>query len=129
LIKPSFSTALKGARIFIVEDDSILAMDIEDRLKREGCDVIGRASRQSKALEVLQQVLPDAVLLDLNLHGELATDLAEALAARQIPFVIVTGYGNRHFDVPALQKAPRLHKPIDTGELVRALSGVICPAG
>ena len=126
--KASFSTALQGARILIVEDDAILAMDMEDRLKSEGCNVIGWVSRQAKALELLEEASPHVVVLDLNLHDELAADLAEALAARQIPFVIVTGYGNRHFDVPALQEAPRLHKPIDTRELVRALSDVIRPA-
>lgn len=102
---------------------------MEDRLKSEGCDVIGRVSRQAKALEALEEALPDAAVLDLNLHGELATDLAAALIARQIPFVIVTGYGNRQFDVSALQEAPRLQKPVDTRELVRALSGVIRTAG
>lgn len=126
----SLSTALQEARILIVEDDTILAMNMEDRLRREGCNVIGRVSRQGKALETLEKAPPpDAVVLDLNLHGELATDLAEALAARRIPFVIVTGYGNRHFDIPALQDAPRLHKPIDPRELVRTLSDVIRPAG
>lgn len=67
-------------------------------------------------------------MLDLNLRGELATALAGDLAARKIPFVVVTGYGNRHFDVPALEEAPRLHEPIDMRELVRALSDVIRPA-
>jgi DNA-binding response OmpR family regulator len=125
----SFPTALQGARILIVEDDSILAMNMEDQLKSGGCNVIGRVSRQAKAFEVLEKATPDAVVLDLNLHGELATDLAETLAARRIPFVVVTGYGNRHFDVAALQEAPRLHKPVDMRELVRELSGVIRPAG
>jgi DNA-binding NtrC family response regulator len=129
MAKSSFSRALEGVRILIVEDDSILAMNKEDRLKREGCNVIGRVSRQAKALEVLEEAPTDAVVLDLNLGGELATDLAEVLAARHIPFVIVTGYGKRHFDVPALEEAPRLHKPIDTLELFQALSDVIRPAG
>jgi two-component SAPR family response regulator len=129
MAKPSFSSALQGVRILIVEDDSILAMNLENHLMSEGCNVIGPVSRQAKGLEVLEEAHPDAAVLDLNLHGELATDLAEALVARKIPFVIVTGYGNRHFDVPALQEAPRLHKPVDTRELVRVLSGVIRPAG
>jgi two-component SAPR family response regulator len=90
--------------------------------------VIGRVSRQAKALEVLEKDPPDAVVLDLDLHGEVPTVFAESLVARQIPFVVVTGYGNRHFDVPALQEAPRLHKPIYTRELVRALSGLISAA-
>jgi DNA-binding response OmpR family regulator len=64
-------------------------------------------------------------VLDLNLNGKLAIDLAEAFVARQIPFLVLTGYGHRQFDVPALQKAPRLHKPVDPQELVRTLSDLV----
>ncbi len=100
-------------------------MDLENRLTREGCEVIGLVSREARALKLLEQERPDAVVLDLNLNGKLPTDLADALVARQIPFVIVTGYGKRRFDIPALQEAPRLHKPINTQELVRALCDLI----
>lgn len=120
-----FSPALVGARILIVEDELLVAMDLEDRLKREGCGVLGPVSRESKALAVLEHDRPDAVVLDLNLDGKLPVDLANILAERHIPFVVVTGYGNRHLDVAALQEAPRLHKPIKTEELVHALSGLI----
>src|SRR2546429_9368587 len=125
MAKVPFSPALQGARILIVEDESILAMDLENRLTREGCEVIGLVSREARALKLLEQERPDAVVLDLNLNGKLPTDLADALVARQIPFVIVTGYGKRRFDIPALQEAPRLHKPINTQELVRALCDLI----
>src|SRR5215475_15184184 len=123
--KVPFSTALRGARILIVEDESILAMDLETRLKGQGCDVIGLASREAKALELLERDRPDAVVLDLNLNGKLPTDLVDALVARQVPFVIVTGYSKRQFDSPALQGAPRLDKPIKTEELARALSDLV----
>src|SRR5215467_7038036 len=125
MTKVPFSGALQGFRILIVEDESILAMDLENRLQREGCDVIGLASGEAKAFKLLEQDRPDAVVLDLNLNGKLATGLADALVARQIPFVIVTGYGKRQFDAPALQEAPRLHKPVKTEELVRALSDLV----
>ena len=58
MAKPPFSTDLQGARILIVEDDSILAMNMEDRLKSAGCNVVGRVSRQAKALEVLEKAPP-----------------------------------------------------------------------
>jgi CheY-like chemotaxis protein len=116
------SASLRGARILIVEDEVLLAMDLEDRLKREGCDVIGMASREAKALEFLERGRPDAVVLDLNLHGHLPTRLAETMVARQIPFVTVTGYGSRQFDLPALQDAPRLNKPVNIQDLMRVLS-------
>jgi len=119
------SASLQGARILIVEDEVLLAIDLADRLKREGCDVIGPASREAKALALLERVRPDAVVLDLNLDGKLPIGLAKTLVARQIPFVIVTGYGNRQLDVAMLQQAPRLDKPIKMPDLVRALSNLI----
>jgi DNA-binding response OmpR family regulator len=119
---------LQGARILIVEDESILAMELEDQLRREGCAVIGPVSREAQALAALERDRPDAVVLDLNLNGKLATDLADALFARRIPFVIVTGYGKRQYDIPALRDAPRLHKPIKTQDLVRALVDLVQPA-
>jgi len=122
------SPRLQGARILIVEDEFLLAEDLADRLKREGCDVIGPASREAKALSILERDRPDAVVLDLNLDGKLSIDLAKTLVARQIPFLIVTGYGKREFDTPALQEAPRLQKPIKTEELVRALCDLVCAA-
>jgi two-component SAPR family response regulator len=125
MAKVPFSTALRGVRILIVEDESILAMDLENRLKGESCDVIGLVSREAKALKLLERDRPDAVVLDLNLNGKLPTDLVDALVARQIPYVIVTGYGKRQFDSPALQGAPRLDKPIKTEELVRVLSDLV----
>jgi DNA-binding response OmpR family regulator len=119
------SADLRGARILIVEDEVLLAMDLEDRLRREGCDVIGMAPREAKALEILERGRPEAVVLDLNLDGKLPAKLAETLVARQIPFVIVTGYGNRRFDLPALQDAPRLNKPVNMQDLIRVLSGLV----
>jgi DNA-binding response OmpR family regulator len=119
------SPLLQGARILIVEDEFLLAEDLAERLKREGCDVIGPASREAKALSILEHDRPDAVVLDLNLDGKLPVDLANILVARQIPFLVVTGYGYRQLDVPALQEAPRLDKPIKTSDLVRALSDIV----
>lgn len=118
-------TRLRQSRCGLPAVFSRFAMDLENRLTREGCEVIGLVSREARALKLLEQERPDAVVLDLNLNGKLPTDLADALVARQIPFVIVTGYGKRRFDIPALQEAPRLHKPINTQELVRALCDLI----
>jgi DNA-binding response OmpR family regulator len=129
MAKAPLSPALQGIRILIVEDEAILAMDLADRLTREGCDVIGPASREAKALDLVARDRPDAVVLDLNLDGRLPIDLAKTLVARHIPFVIVTGYGKRQFDIPALQEAPRLQKPINMPELVRALADVTRAAG
>jgi DNA-binding response OmpR family regulator len=78
--KMPFSAALPGARILIVEDEAILAMDLENRLKGEGCDVIGE---EAKALKLVEQGRPDAVVLNLNLNGKPPTDLVDAWVKQQ----------------------------------------------
>ena len=61
-------------------------------------------------------------------YAELPARLAETLVARRIPFVTVTGYGNRQFDIPALQAAPRLNKPVNKQDLIQVLSDFLCVA-
>jgi DNA-binding response OmpR family regulator len=119
------SDVLQGCRILIVEDEPILAMSLQDRLESKGGHIIALAPREAKAFEVLATDRPDIVVLDLNLGGKLPTDLAVELVAQQIPFVIVTGYGKRHFDSPALQEAPRLQKPVNMKELILTMASLL----
>jgi hypothetical protein len=60
--KVSLSPALFGPRILIVEDELLVAVDLEDQLKREGCGVTGPVPRETKAPAVLEQDRPDAVV-------------------------------------------------------------------
>lgn len=116
------TTALNGKRVMIVEDEFLLAMELESELTDQGCVVIGPAGRAAPALALLENQAPDAVLLDLNLDGETPTALAEALTRRRVPFIVVTGYGSRHPEPAILRDAPRLQKPVRSSELVAALT-------
>ncbi len=113
---------LQGVRVLIVEDESIVAMALQEHLEDCGCRVIGPAPRISKALSLLELETPDMAVLDLNLDGEPSTCVAEVLATRSIPFVVVTGYGDKVLDDQVLQEAPRIGKPFRTGDLVNALA-------
>jgi len=125
MAKALSSAALKGCRILIVEDEPVLAMSLQEQLESKGGRVIGLAPREAKALAIVESDQPDIVVLDLNLAGKLPTELANELVARQIPFVIVTGYGKRQFDAPALEEAPRLQKPVDMRELVLTMTTLL----
>ena len=57
------------------------------------CEVVGPVARLAKALEMAQRQALDVALLDVNLGGQEICPVAEALAAREIPFVFVSGYG------------------------------------
>jgi DNA-binding NtrC family response regulator len=120
---------LRGVRILIVEDELPVADYLEELFGMAGSIVLGPAFRVSEALALIDRERPDAAVLDLNLHGERTTKVAEALAARRIPFVIVTGYGaERVLDEAVLQQAPRLGKPFRARQLLDALAETVAGA-
>ncbi len=58
-------------KILIVEDDGIVAMDIESRLKKLGYEVCGKKSSGEKAIEAVEECRPDLVLMDIVLNGKM----------------------------------------------------------
>ena len=111
--------------MLVVEDEMLLAMDIEALLEEQGCEVLGPGSNVKRALAVLEADQPDAASLDMNLNGELSAPVAAVLRERKIPFVVVTGYTGKHREDPVFRDAPLLKKPYDSGELVRTLVGLL----
>ena len=88
------SDGLTGRRILVVEDESLVAMLLETILEDMGAIPVGAISTVDEALEVVAaDPLLDAALLDVNVAGREVFPVAEALKARDIPFVFSTGYG------------------------------------
>jgi DNA-binding response OmpR family regulator len=107
-------------RILVVEDEALVAMLVEDALVDAGFAVLGPARSVAQALEMLNAETPDAAVLDLNLGGENSLSVADALAARGIPFLVATGYGAA--GLPAhLRHIPVLPKPYDPADLTVAV--------
>jgi CheY-like chemotaxis protein len=79
-------------RVLVVEDEGLLALMMLDQLGALGYAVVGPASTLSEALHMATTASVDAALLDLNLHGVFAGEVAEILAQRHIPFLFITGY-------------------------------------
>ncbi|HEY2048001.1 MAG TPA: response regulator [Caulobacteraceae bacterium] len=113
---------LNGKRVMIVEDEFLVAMELESELTDQGCVVIGPAGRAAPAFALLEDQRPDAVLLDINLDGETTAALAEALTRRRVPFIVVTGYDLRRQEPAILRDAPRVQKPVRKPELLAALT-------
>jgi CheY-like chemotaxis protein len=118
---------LNGLRVLIVEDELVVAMELESLLKDLGCDVVALVPSVARALRVLARELPDVALLDVNVQGERVTPVAEALEEEKVPFVLVTGYGGARLREPPLQRVPRLSKPVDRRQLARVLEAVAPP--
>jgi DNA-binding NarL/FixJ family response regulator len=116
------SERLRGRRIMIVEDEMLVAMELEALLVEQGCTVVGPAPTIARALALLDEELPDAAILDVNLDGQTAAPVAAALSARGVPFVLSTGYSQTL--QPEMQDAPRLDKPVNHDKLVRVLAAL-----
>jgi CheY-like chemotaxis protein len=56
-------------KILIVEDEAIVAMEIEFLLKSIGYNVIGKATNSNKAIDLATKFLPDVILMDVNIRG------------------------------------------------------------
>ena len=99
---------VRGARLILVEDEALLALDLQDMLEEMGCLVVGTAGRLEDAL-VLAETEFDLALLDMNLAGARIDPVARRIAERGIPIIFVTGYGQR--TLPPGVTAPVLDKP------------------
>src|SRR5664279_4290694 len=91
-------TPLHGLRVLIVEDETLVAMLIEEYLLELGCEIACSASRVAKAMRGLQSCGVDVAVLDVNVAGESISQLVETLVQRAIPFMFAIGYGARGVD-------------------------------
>lgn len=110
-----------GLRLLVVEDEALVAMLIEDLLRDLGCTVIGPVGSVVRALDLLRREALDGALLDVNLgDGEWSYPVADALAARGVPFVFLTGYGQGDVN-PRHAATGVLQKPLAPATLARVL--------
>jgi DNA-binding response OmpR family regulator len=116
---------LRGIRVLVVEDDWLLALELRRLLTSQGCTVIGPARIPAQALALIANERPNAAILDVNLGGQSAGPVAVALAAQEVPFVIVSGYNQLRLQEPALLQAPYLNKPVDHRALVSTLARLV----
>jgi CheY-like chemotaxis protein len=104
---------VQGLSILVVDDETLIAMLLEDMLVDIGCTVVGPAPSVAQATALIEREghTLDGALLDINLRGELVYPVADALAAEGVPFVFVSGYASHGID-PRYASVPALAKPI-----------------
>ena len=104
-------------RILVVEDEGIVAMELEQRLRTFGYEVAGIATTADEALALAEEQSPDLILMDVRLGpGPDGAEAAERIQARwDIPIVFVTAYSDRVTVARVKQTAPfgYLVKPFD----------------
>ena len=91
------SSALCDRRIFVVEDEYLIAMMLCDALESVGSVVVGPVPSVEKALKTIAADLNiDAAILDVNLGGAMAYPVAEALMTSQHPVRLHVWLRSRH---------------------------------
>ena len=109
--------------VLVVEDDPIIAMDLEDTILGFGVKTVRVAANVSRALQHIAERAPDFALLDIGLVQEKSFAVAERLEALGIPFAFVTGYGAGAAFPAAFAQKPRLPKPCTSDALEAVLRG------
>jgi DNA-binding response OmpR family regulator len=113
-----------SSRVLVVEDDTLLAFEMQDILSDAGYDVVGPAATVAKALALIDSQPPHAAFVDCNLNGELATAVALALAAKNIPFAVVTGSDHESLPV-AFSNALFAGKPFKAARLLEIAQSLL----
>lgn len=115
------STRLTGRRVLVIEDEPLIAMDVESQLEAAGCKVAATADSIDAARRLIEAGGFDLAIMDANLGGEPVDDLAAMLEQRGTPFLFATGYGPEALP-HAFGHIMTLTKPFAEADLIRALS-------
>jgi DNA-binding NarL/FixJ family response regulator len=116
--------ALADIRVLLVEDEPLVAVGVVDALQRDGAVVIGPCSTAGRAMAELDRQRIDVAIIDYVLADDNSEGLQDALEAKGIPFIVVTGYPRVLVRRDLRQRV--LSKPVAPEVLastVRSLSG------
>ena len=115
---------LSGVRVLVVEDDPLMAMDLEDTLATAGAAVVGLCQTLDEAMARADVDDFAVAVLDFGLGSHTASPVARRLVRRGVPFVLYTGKSSRD---PSLAEwaCPIVEKPASPRALVSAVRTVL----
>lgn len=120
---------MSTTRIYIVEDDALIAMELIDRLTRLGYEICGKAARGEQALEEILRINPDIVLMDICPAGELnGIDTAARLRRLlNVPIVFLSAFSDAKLVEEAVGSGVfgYLLKPFEEHELHATLQAAL----
>jgi two-component sensor histidine kinase/CheY-like chemotaxis protein len=111
---------LAGKRVLVIEDEPMIALDMELMLSEAGCEVAGSAGTIEQARQLVAEAEYDVAVVDGNLGGEPVDEIAIDLTRRNIPFAFVTGYGRDSLP-QGFRDAVVVSKPFSSEQLIGAL--------
>ena len=111
-------------KILVVDDESLIAMALNDQLEFLGHEVVGTASGGAEAIALAEEHQPDLVLMDIHLGGMDGLEAAARInAARPTPVIILTGFPDKTLVERGKDCGVVAHllKPIDLEDLRQAV--------
>lgn len=108
----------ESVTVLVVEDEILIAMDLEAILLEQGLRVIGPCATLEDAHAAIQDASPDLAMLDFDLCGVSSLPLARELHRRDIPFAFLTGSSGNDAAAREFKNCAILHKPFDLKELI-----------
>ena len=117
------SDFLAGKEVLVLEDQSLIAMDTEEILRKLGAAGVRCYPNIRDAKTALDAQAPDWAILDFNLGDHTSAVIADDLVARGVPFVFATGYGDSVMIPERFRDIRVLHKPINAAMMLEVFSG------
>ena len=118
------------ATVLVVEDEALIALDLQALLEDAGYRVLGPANSPAVAFSLLEANQPDVALLDINLGRANAFDIADRLATQNTKLIFLTGYTVQALP-PAHRHRPLVSKPYLPNMVLQAVGDALAsePAG
>jgi len=119
---------LAGRRVLIVEDEAMISALIEMIVGEAGCAIVGPVATLEEALQIIEHERLDAALLDVRVNGRDVYAVADALSARGIPMIFISGYARPQLP-PRYRDLPYIAKPFTPDTILMRLDEVIAGNG
>jgi DNA-binding response OmpR family regulator len=114
---------LTGWRLLLVEDDPLVAIEVDELIRALGAKVVGPFSRVAPALAAIKREPIFGGVLDIRLDGETTFPIIDIFLERADPILLVSG--GAAFDLPdQYRHLPRLQKPFEFSEFEYAARSV-----
>jgi PAS domain S-box-containing protein len=115
----------QGSRVLIVEDEALVALQLQADLESAGHEVVGPARSLQAGISLVEHSEIDVALVDVSLGHETSATIAERLLAKNVPFAFVTGYSDTSMLPEHLRAMPRLIKPYALADVQRVLASLL----
>ena len=110
-------------RVLVVEDELLIGDLLDGMITDLGHEVAAIVPRVAEALTAIARETFDFAIVDVRLHGEISLPVADALMAKGLPFLFVTGMGESGLP-ESYRKLPLLRKPFTKADLARQLDAL-----